>query len=442
MEKDDRGEAFKKRHIILLQSHTNHKQYSTSGLNLLFGKTEGFSQAQAAWRFYNNDNVNIDSLNNPLMDEAFKLIEDGCDEYLLAIHDWSHLDYKNQEKKKECIQTRHSKNQKRYSIGYDLQSTLAISDKEGRPIVPLVQNLKTSKHTYSTYKEDIDQNATHLEELQLRARYIRNIQSIKKHIVDIIDREADSIALMRYYSAHHYSFLIRGNDRSKVHYRGEDISQKELARRMDRGEYVKKISYKNKEVYIYVNEVDILITRDTYQRTRNADGTLKRKRVKGEAIPIRFIVERLIDKEGEVVASWLLLSNVPNSVSSERIALWYYWRWKIESYFKLLKSSGFNLEQWQQKDPLALFKRLLIASYACVLVWKIEQDNTQRMQKIKKILIKLSGRLIERGKASTSSALLAGLWNYFSAMDLLEMYELDELLSIRDELKDVMGLRV
>jgi hypothetical protein len=208
---------------------------------------------------------------------------------------------------------------------------------------------------------------------------------------------------------------------------------------MEPGEYVQQISYQNKTVDIYVNEVDIQLTRDVYQRTKREDGSFTRKRVKGEAIPARFVVERLISKEGETVATWLLLSNLPTRVTAQKIALWYYWRWKIESYFKLLKSSGFNLEQWQQQDPLALFKRLLIASYACVLVWKIEQDNSHRMQKIKKMLVKLSGRLVERGKESTSPALLAGLWNYFGTMHLLEMYEPDELFLMRDELKKIMG---
>jgi hypothetical protein len=423
-----------------VQSHINHKQHSTNGLNLLFGKTEGFSQAQAAWRFYNNENVDIASLNDPMIDEAVELIEDTCDKYLLAIHDWSHLDYRTQKSKKECIKTKRSKNKKRYSVGYDLQSTLAISDKTGEPIVPLAQNLKTSSHTYSTYKDDIDQNTTHLEELQYRSRHIRTISGITKHIVDIIDREADSITLMRYYSAHQYSYLIRANDRFKVHCKGEDISQIDLARHMEPGEYVQQISYQNKTVDIYVNEVDIQLTRDAYQRTKREDGSFTRKRVKGEAIPARFVVERLISKQGETVATWLLLSNLPTHVTAQKIALWYYWRWKIESYFKLLKSSGFNLEQWQQQDPLALFKRLLIASYACVLVWKIEQDNSHRMQKIKKMLVKLSGRLVERGKESTSPALLAGLWNYFGTMYLLEMYEPDELFLMRDELKKIMGL--
>jgi IS4 transposase len=38
-----------------------------------------------------------------------------------------------------------------------------------------------------------------------------------------------------------------------------------------------------------------------------------------------------------VLRQWLLLSNLPVEVSVERAALWYYWRWRVERYFKLLK---------------------------------------------------------------------------------------------------------
>ncbi|MEA1892683.1 MAG: hypothetical protein U9N33_08235, partial [Campylobacterota bacterium] len=51
-----------------------------------------------------------------------------------------------------------------------------------------------------------------------------------------------------------------------------------------------------------------------------------------------------------------------------------------------LKSSGFNLEEWQQKDPKALFRRLLIVSYASVLVWKIANENSISAVKTRKFL--------------------------------------------------------
>ncbi|MCX7066381.1 MAG: transposase [Methylococcales bacterium] len=61
-----------------------------------------------------------------------------------------------------------------------------------------------------------------------------------------------------------------------------------------------------------------------------------------------------------------MITNVP-AVEASEIALWYYWRWKIERFFKRLKSAGQNLESWQQETGLAIAKRLLVVSMACVL---------------------------------------------------------------------------
>ncbi|WP_151900581.1 hypothetical protein [Sulfurimonas hydrogeniphila] len=62
------------------------------------------------------------------------------------------------------------------------------------------------------------------------------------------------------------------------------------------------------------------------------------------------------------------------------------------------------------------------------------------MLAIRKFLVRLSGRLVARKKISTSPALLAGLWNFFSAMDMLELYDIEELHSIKKELNDFMQM--
>jgi hypothetical protein len=41
-----------------------------------------------------------------------------------------------------------------------------------------------------------------------------------------------------------------------------------------------------------------------------------------------------------LAGEWLLLTNLGQEASAEMIAEWYYWRWIIESYFKLCKSAG------------------------------------------------------------------------------------------------------
>jgi len=416
----------------------NHQQNNLSGLNLLLKDVKGFSQAQGAWRFYNNPNVDVESLNQPIIDTGVQEINQRCKEYVLIAYDWSHLDYRGHHAKEDCIKYKRSISGDRQSKGYDFQSSLAISDVTGEPITPLIQNLKTDNQIHSTYKDNIDMSKTHLEELDERSQYVQNHFNIKKKIVDIIDREADSIALFRAYDKTDRFYIIRAKGRYTLYYKEQRYSQKDLAKDLDLGKYVKSIIYKNKDVKIYVNEIDVVIKRDSYEKVKKVDGSIGRKKVRGNHVKSRFIVEKLVNEKQEVVATWILLSNLKDDVPSEQIALWYYYRWNIESYFKLLKSSGFNLEKWQQRDSLALFKRLLIVSYACVLVWKIANSNHINSDKIRDFLVKLSGRLVEKKKKFTSSALLAGLWSFFLSMDILEMYEIEELLSIQAELSQIM----
>ncbi|MDR1491778.1 MAG: hypothetical protein LBT05_03530 [Planctomycetaceae bacterium] len=56
---------------------------------------------------------------------------------------------------------------------------------------------------------------------------------------------------------------------------------------------------------------------------------------------MRLVIVKLLDKKtGDELSCWRLFTNVPGDVSSEQIALWYYYRWDIESYFKLMKAGG------------------------------------------------------------------------------------------------------
>ncbi len=237
-------------------------------------------------------------------------------------------------------------------------------------------------------------------------------------------------------------YIIRANDKSTVEYNGEKVSQMELAAKVPLGDFVKTIKYYGKKVRVYANEVAIKITRDAYVKVVDDDGKIKRIRVIGDAVNCRFVVERLVDEEKNVVATWMLLSNLKKDVTTETIALWYYFRWKIESFFKLLKSFGFNLEKWQQETSQAIFKRLLIVSYVSLLIWKLEHSNDINAQKLKLFLVKISGRLVKKEKISTSSSLLTGLWIFLSMMDIIILYDLDQLTSMKNQLVEIMGIEI
>lgn len=60
----------------------------------------------------------------------------------------------------------------------------------------------------------------------------------------------------------------------------------------------------------------------------------REKAEQGEASDARLVVSRVLSRDTtpKVLAEWYLLTNVAEAVSCSEIALWYCWRWQIESF--------------------------------------------------------------------------------------------------------------
>ena len=92
-----------------------------------------------------------------------------------------------------------------------------------------------------------------------------------------------------------------------------------------------------------------------------------------------------------------------------------------------MKSAGHQLEAWQQESALAIAKRLLVASMACVTVWAIAADESQEVVELRGFLVKLSARQMRHQRTVTHPALLAGLWVFLSLFELMQSYSPHEL---------------
>lgn len=86
-----------------------------------------------------------------------------------------------------------------------------------------------------------------------------------------------------------------------------------------------------------------------------------------------------------------------------------------------------HLEDWQQESGLAIAKRLLIATQACVLVWQLQQQNTPEAQQFKRFLVRLSGRQMKKNRPITPTALFDGLWHFLTLIDTLDHCSLNQL---------------
>lgn len=395
------------------------------------------SAIQATWRFYNNENVNAQELFELVKTESEKLVQKVRGDYVLIAHDWSWLDYRGHQCKEGLIIRNNRANTR--SVGYDLQSSLLIDPNDGSPLAPAVLNLKTAQKIHSTYREDLNSKLSHLDELSMRCAHLEETFQ-DKQVVHIADREADSVLFMRRLQDAKALFVIRVKNNAGVYWKEKkiDIRQKELAEELGLGEEVGLVRYHKKSARLFVSECDVTITRPHHQRVIDEESKRKSLRVPGEPVEARFIVSRVVDAQGKVLATWMLMSNLSHEVSAQTISRWYYYRWNIESYFKLLKSTGFNLEKWQQEKPEALFKRLLVVSYAVVLVYKLANDESEEGKKVRAFLIKLSGKLMEYKTEYTLPALLTGLWVFLQIMDVLQHFSIDELNQMKEQAQKIM----
>jgi hypothetical protein len=122
-----------------------------------------------------------------------------------------------------------------------------------------------------------------------------------------------------------------------------------------------------------------------------------------------------------------LVTTVGPEVSAAQVGRWYAWRWLIESFFKLLKGHGQQVEAWQQETGAAIAKRLAVTAMACVLVWRVVRDPSPAGRTLAKLLMRLSGRQAKRSRPVTAPGVLAGLEKLLAVLDVLEQTPVEEL---------------
>lgn len=369
--------------------------------------------AQAAWRFLNNERVTLQKLIEPLR----QLGREGCaasdSPFVLLAHDFCKLGYGHQtRRKKDLLQLTHEDD-----IGYDLTTSLLVEADSGVTLAPMQVSVHTFDAVHSSAEHPPGLDEHHLDHLEPTmdeaARW-----KLPRRVVHVIDREADSLGRLRRWQARGHLFLVRCDER-RVRCEGESVLLSELNERLhldceftDAG----KARYHGRKVRRQVAEKTVVLDRP---HREVIDG--KKRTVTGEPIEVRAVFVRLVDAESWIVAEWMLLTNVPaDEADAAEVGQWYYFRWRIESFFKLLKSHGHELEYWQQESGLAIARRLLVAAMACVVVKQLEASQSEATAKFRRYLISLSGRRMKHKIEYTAPALLAGYYVHLSMTQYLE----------------------
>ena len=408
----------------------------SAGLKALPDAVSSFASTQAAWRFYRNPATTLPVLQQPLTEAAQEAVPCRCQDYALCVHDWSRLSFKHANKSDTYAITH------QHDVGYDLQSSLLLSDRDGEPLAPVALRLVSGAGSYATYETSTDATPAreHLDEVTHAIAHLEQ-QDFGKPLVHIIDREADSIGHIRQWQAGASHWLVRIKGNSQLSYtppRSADATADPKTQRTNGNELAKSLTFHQvREVLHHGKKYWQWIAETTVSGTRPARPSRKKSpkpSVPRAAVTARLIVSRILAQDGTILAEWFLLSNL-TEVDAATLALWYYWRWRIESFFKLLKSAGHQLESWQQESALAIAKRLLVASMACVTVWEIAAANSSSAAELRALLVKLSGRQLKKKQPPTYPALLDGLWALLAMLEIMATYTPEHLDELRQTLR-------
>ena len=408
------------RYQRLVMSYMKVSEPLSAGLKALSDGVSSFAHTQGAWRFYANPAVSLSVLQAPLLAAAREGMEQTCGEYALCIHDWSRLAYRHVNKVDRDTIT-HAQDQ-----GYDLQSSLLLSDQTGQPIAPVAQCLVSALGRHATYDEDRLEPRNHLNEV---TQAMGHLKAQGCPLVHIMDREGDSVGHYRQWQCQGLQWLVRVQDNPRLEHNGGVLASKTLADQLTY-QWVRTVPVQGKPHQQYVAEVSVSVTRKAKPSTKKQANP----EVSGEPVAARLVVSRLMNERGQPVAQWLLLTNTVTPPAST-IVLWYYWRWQIESFFKLLKSAGHQLEAWQQESAQAVAKRLLVTSMACVTVWAIAASPQPDIQLLRQFLIRLSGRQMRHKVEFTYPALLAGLETFLALVTLINHYDPNEIQYLAQTLR-------
>ncbi len=339
-----------------------------------------WAETKAAYRFFQNDNVDY---KNIVWHHAQNTKERFGDEHtILAIQDTTYFNYTDHPKTKGLgILSRFTGKYKKDIItsGLYMHTTLAVST-NGLPLGLLDQKI-TAREVLP--KEIVEiKKRTHNIALPIEEKEsIRWLNSMrtsaslfrgqKKRVVTIADREADIFDLFLLAEEIGTNYLIRASHNRKINKSAvhSDTSGEMLwdfmARQKTKGNIQVNVPAKDDQpkrvaiCNVKIGKIKVLPPRSFKgDKSKNSELTL-----------YSIQVVECNPPKGCNKIDWILHTNIPVHTYEEAIekVKWYCLRWRIEIYFKVIKS-GFNVERCRLETADRLIRYLAVISIAA---WRV-----------------------------------------------------------------------
>jgi Transposase DDE domain len=402
----------------LVREHAHVLNAITTGLSALPDTAETFARTQAMWRFFRHTQTTPATLLEPVREAARDALSQTTGPVALIVHDWSTLHYGRHTAKKDRLHK-----SRKGDVGYDLGTALLVDSADGRPLGPMELRLRTHGELITTRANPATSHPAHVDDV-LDAMNAARVWNLARPLIHVIDRAADSVGHFRTWHAAGHRFVVRVDGDRMVCWQKQELRLAKVAEALGSQAFFdaeRTVRVGKREGQLYVAETVVVLERPARRRMNDTQVDIP-----GVPLTLRLVVTRVMEGS-EVLAEWLLLSNATTEHNAARIAQWYAWRWRIESFFKLLKDAGQDVESWEQESSEAIAKRLCVASMACLSVWHLMREDSPQGQEVRGLLVRLSGRQMKWGVRETAPALLAGLEKLLAVLDVLTDYTPDQL---------------
>lgn len=355
-------------------------QFSTSTESPINKSCENWGDTKAAYRFFQNDNVEYTDIIKCHAQSTKRRA--ASDNVVLAIQDTTYFNYTNHPKTTGLgLLSRFTGKHKKdiLTLGLYMHTTLAINT-DGLPLGLLDQKI-SSREILSKEKSELKKRS-HNTALPIEdkesVRWLNSMEKTAsifsdqdKKIVTVADREADIYDLFALAERINTYYLVRASKNRKVNKTAihSEISGDFLWDLMDdvavSGKIEINVPRKGDEpkrkacCRVKYTKVSVLPPRH-YKGKKPISGSLA-----------MYVIQVLETNppSGVKEIEWVLCTNIPvkNYNDSIEKVKWYCLRWRIEEYFKVIKS-GFNVEGCRLQSADRLVRYLAVVS---VVAWRV-----------------------------------------------------------------------
>ncbi|VTU27009.1 Flagella-associated GTP-binding protein [Variovorax sp. PBS-H4] len=333
----------------------------------------GFDAARELWRMAADENVLHKTVLQSLKAHAWSEVATGCDHHVLALG--GQLGLKSNEG----------------GDAYGCESSLLLSDRDGRPVAAPNQWLSTAGAGGATAAAA---RRAGLRPLQWVAQ-----QDFGKPVVHALQR-LPAIEFMGEMQARGLAWLARApGSTAIVDAAGARGTLARLALAFGEPHPVR---FKGKPALQAEAHAEVLL--------------------RGEhGLPaLRCVVTRVVEpKTRKILAQGYLLSNVGSEVGAEQLARWHGWAAEAEPCFRLLRQ-GLQLVGGlgELGDP-HMMKRVLIAGQASTTVWRLLHAEGEWAGRARSLLSQLTGRRLRPDRAPSGNVLYEGVAKMFLLLEAL-----------------------